>query len=756
MFDRKRIRPLLATIVCILFLTQCERNSLYFYSADALSFLGLDALFSSSQINVEAGRINFLDSGTYDFGTVTVGYSSPAVVFTLRNTGADTLTLTGAPVVAISGDNAADFTASVPAVTILSPGVSTTFTATFTPGLSGNRVAVADITYVVNGKESTYRINLTGTGSAAAVPDINVNVGGSDYFSGSTYSFGSVVTGYSSMPVTFSIQNVGAGTLYLSTLPNVTISGANASDFTVSDPGVASIITSGTETFTIIFTPASVGVSSAVITIQSDDPDSEGTYTIILNGTGVAPTPDINVQVASVNYANGNTYDFGEQIIGGTVTTQTFTIQNLGTAALTINSLSYGGAASGELTGSGPSTPYSIAAGADNTFTLGFDPKNEGSRTAYITISSDDPDVPAYVINLTVTAVMPIMVVHGGGTSATSLYDPITNTFTASTSITGSAGAGAHTFQVPTGSSVYPQRILLHGNSLTDFSWYDPSLTSFTLDSTPLPYAIGAGAHSFNMTTAPYGGYVMTVCGGSSTNTIQFNYLTNSFEDHAIPLDVTAEPTDTAGAGSLLLPITGGDLFVLFGNIDEHGTIFNQATNVFSSPIAFVPGSNVRNGAHAFSITSGVNSGYMLFVPVGGTNGDEMYLYNPTGPIFTVYSEVLTDTTTGAGGHSIPITSGTNAGRALIIHGGTMGNNTTSVYNTDGTITTGPTFTDGPIGVGAFSFAITGGPYKGMYMIVHGNGGDVVTIFDPNTLTFVGTVYLSSYAGAGAHCFPAK
>ncbi len=90
-----------------------------------------------------------------------------------------------------------------------------------------------------------------------------------------------------------------------------------------------------------------------------------------------------------------------------------------------------------------------------------------------------------------------------------------------------------------------------------------------------------------------------------------------------------------------------------------------------------------------------------------------------------------------------------------------MGSTKTSIFDPtanggNGSITAGPSFTDGSVGIGAFSFAITGGPYKGMYMIVHGNGDTVATIFDPETMAFVGTVTLSGSAGAGAHCFPAK
>jgi len=743
MFDRKIIRPLLATIFCILFLNQCERNSLYFYSADALSYLGLDAIFGSTQINVEAGRINYPDSGTYNFGTVTVGNPSPAVVFTLRNTGADTLTLTGAPVVAVSGDNAADFNATVPAVTILSPGVSTTFAVTFTPGLAGTRNAIISILYKINGKESAYRINFTGTGSAGPVPDINVTVGGSDYFSGSSYNFGSVVAGSPSAAVNFTIQNHGNANLnFPSAPPVISVGGANPAAFTVTDPGLAFIGASGTAFFTVIFMPVAAGAYSAVITIESDDPDAESTYTITLTGTGTpAPVPDINVQVASVDYLDGSTYDYGEKSIGSVAFSVTFTIQNLGSGALNIGTIFYGGTFVSEVIGT-QAAATTVAAGDFTTFNVSFEPTDVGARDAYLQIATNDPDEPVYTINLLRTGVMPVMVVHGGGTNATSLYDPVSNSFTGGNTLSGNVAHGGHSFEDPDNGT----RVVIHGgvpgSETQNTTRYNPLTGTFSagpLTSSP----VGIGAHSF-LTTS---GYVMLIVGGQFGSIAANTYISGSFGIFWESLDYAT------GGGSLALPMTSGDLFILEGNSNLHGTVYDQTNNEFDTTAVTIPGAFVRDGAHAFTITGG-----MLLVPVGGTNGNETYFYNPSGPSFSVYSAVLTDTNTGAGGHNIPITSGVNAGRVLIVHGGPMGNTTTSIYNTNGTIIPGPSFTDGPIGVGAFSFAITGGPYQGMYMIIHGNGDTVTTIFNPDTLSFINwpTDDLPNYAGAGAHCFPAK
>ncbi len=396
---RRKIATLLILLLSSLFLTQCERNSLYTKTNDVLSLLGLDIFFSSSQINLQAGRLDYNNGGTYNFGTVTLGASSPAVVFTIQNTGTDNLNLTGVPLVAVSGYEAADFSVTDPAVTLLAPGVSTTFTITFTPGSAGIRDGIIRILYN-SGKDSTYRINLTGTGSATPVPDINLVVGGEDYSSGSAYNFGSFAVGSSSAAVTFTIQNPGAANLTLTGTPAVATGGVNPSDFTVSGPAATTIASGMSETFTVTFSPTALGARSATIRIDSDDPDI-GSYVVNLGGTGTpTPVPDINLQVSPTNYPSGGAYPFGS-IAVGTPVPVTFTIQNLGNDTLNLTSVTTGGA---EFVVSGLGTTTLIT-GDSTTFILTFTPSSVATFNDTLTIASDDPDAAEnpYTISLSGT-----------------------------------------------------------------------------------------------------------------------------------------------------------------------------------------------------------------------------------------------------------------------------------------------------------------------------------------------------------------
>ncbi len=103
------------------------------------------------EINVQ-GRCQIIAGGDTtpdvsddtDFGTAAAGSGEITYSFTIQNTGDADLTLTGTPIVAISGSS--DFTVSVqPATSTLAPIGITTFAVTFTPATSGIQSATISI-----------------------------------------------------------------------------------------------------------------------------------------------------------------------------------------------------------------------------------------------------------------------------------------------------------------------------------------------------------------------------------------------------------------------------------------------------------------------------------------------------------------------------------------------------------------------------------------------------------------------------------
>lgn len=101
--------------------------------------------------------------------------------------------------------------------------------------------------------------------------------------------FGDEIVGSGLKDVVFEMHNTGTGFLLLTGGANlVTISGS--SDFTVLNDAASATLSVGTNTaFTIRFTPTSIGVKTAVVTIKNNDCD-EDVYSFTIEGNGKAPS----------------------------------------------------------------------------------------------------------------------------------------------------------------------------------------------------------------------------------------------------------------------------------------------------------------------------------------------------------------------------------------------------------------------------------------------------------------------------------
>lgn len=99
-------------------------------------------------------------SAKINCGTIKIGKSATAKVFTIKNLG--TANLTGLSITK-NGKHAKDFIVTAPAKTTLAPGASTTFKVTFKPGAKGTRTAAIHLKSN-DADENPFDINLTGTG----------------------------------------------------------------------------------------------------------------------------------------------------------------------------------------------------------------------------------------------------------------------------------------------------------------------------------------------------------------------------------------------------------------------------------------------------------------------------------------------------------------------------------------------------------------------------------------------------------------
>jgi hypothetical protein len=179
----------------------------------------------------------------------------------------------------------------------------------------------------------------------------------------------------------------------------ITIDGANASDFSVTASPTAPVSgPTGSTTFTVTFTPAARGTSTAALHIASNDAD-ESPFDIALTGSGLAP--DIVVeQPAGTNLVDGSdSVAFGSVRVGES-SARTFAIRNIGDADLTGLGITIDGANASDFSvTSNPTSPVSGPTGSTN-FTVTFAPTEISTRTAVLHISSNDPDENPFDLTL--------------------------------------------------------------------------------------------------------------------------------------------------------------------------------------------------------------------------------------------------------------------------------------------------------------------------------------------------------------------
>jgi hypothetical protein len=109
------------------------------------------------------------------------------------------------------------------------------------------------------------------------------------------------------------------------------------------------------------------------------------------------PAQEINVKQGSATILSGGTYTVTSAV--STMTPTTFIVENLGTAnTLNISSATITGTNAADF--SVASSPSTVAALATGNLVVNFTPAAAGTRTAVLTIASNDADEASYVINL--------------------------------------------------------------------------------------------------------------------------------------------------------------------------------------------------------------------------------------------------------------------------------------------------------------------------------------------------------------------
>ncbi len=238
-----------------------------------VSILSNDADENPYEFNVTGTGIeaDISVSGTTSFGNVYAdgnnGTASSYATHTIRNDGNITLTISS---IALSGGNSGDFDLSLPALPAqISAGGTRTFSVRFDPLAIGTRSSNISIGSD-DPDENPYTYGVSGTGTQ---PEIAVSGSG---------AFGNVIQ-KTTKDLSFTISNSGTYNLILSGSPYVTLSGS--ADFSVVSQPTGTIAPGASSSFTVRFTPSSIGAKNATVSIANND-SNENPYTISLSGTG--------------------------------------------------------------------------------------------------------------------------------------------------------------------------------------------------------------------------------------------------------------------------------------------------------------------------------------------------------------------------------------------------------------------------------------------------------------------------------------
>ena len=378
------------------------------------------------------------DAERRHFGSLDINAPGRSRTFQIRNIDGNRALNMSNPRFSGTGESSFSFSGVDPLIN-LNDGNTRNFTISFNPSSIGTKTAtfLVDTNDERTGK-GTYSFNVRGI--ATGIPNIAVEGKGdgfvptfspiSDGATGAAQTASSNGTNYGSVDIgdddteDFRILNTGSAPL-----SGISASSSNSSEFRIS--GVASSVPVGNnvnDEFTIRFVPSGTGTRSSIITIVSNDPDSEGVYTFRVQGTGTGG-PDISLEGFRPNNPIDPwaTIDNGESPpereatqfrnidLGRGSTAKALRIRNRGSSNLTVTSV----------TSSRPdifkvsnvmSLPYTLGTknGEDeDLFNVQFVPASFGRAVATITVESNDPDSPTFTFEVDGTGVGSDMQVFG-------------------------------------------------------------------------------------------------------------------------------------------------------------------------------------------------------------------------------------------------------------------------------------------------------------------------------------------------------
>ena len=257
---------------------------------------------------------------------------------------------------------------------------------------------------------------------------VQVTDGDSDpNINGVSCNFGTVAVNGETVTRTFTIRNLGNGSLNLTDNPKVRIGGANAAEFTVvQQPTSPLAANGGWTTFQVRFNPSAEGQRTATVSIANDDV-TENPFDFTIYGTGTIPRAEVRWnQRAIPNHAYSPSAEdhtrFPDTSVGA-IYTNIYSLVNTGQAPLHLVGdvpLHMLGSAGGQFTVQ-PSgqIPSAIAPGAEMRFTVTYRPGIGRIAGDRVYVATDDPANPIYEFDVSGLGLQPVIELSSDGVAIT-------------------------------------------------------------------------------------------------------------------------------------------------------------------------------------------------------------------------------------------------------------------------------------------------------------------------------------------------
>jgi len=227
-------------------------------------------------------------------------------------------------------------------------------------------------------------------------------------------------TDFGNVAVSASQANAFVLRVTVANMNGVVVSIAGSPDFSPTSTVIGRIRRNKAKNHVITFTPSSIGLKTAIVTVTSTD-GTNTPYVFAIQGNGVAPSPEMDVVDSGANgisSGSGNSPSVANSTEFGstdnlTPISITYTIENTGSGMLNIASAT---SSNGDFVIT-TAPAGSVAGGGSTTFTVTFTPSVLGIISSTITILNDDADENPYTFTVSGTGISAPLLGAGGNWS---------------------------------------------------------------------------------------------------------------------------------------------------------------------------------------------------------------------------------------------------------------------------------------------------------------------------------------------------